>query len=80
MGSRDELRAMVTGFRVSAALSVAAELGISDELAGGPRTVADLADAVSVDEDTLHRLLRALVTVGVYAETDDGTFANTSPR
>jgi hypothetical protein len=78
MGSRDELRELVTGFRVSAALSVAAELGISDELAAGPRSVADLADAVSVDEDTLHRLLRALVTVGVYAATDGGTFACTA--
>ena len=78
MGSRDELRAMVTGFRVSAALSVAADLGISDELAAGPRTAADLAVALSVDEDTLNRLLRALVTVGVYAATDDGAFASTT--
>ena len=59
---------MVTGFRVSQALSVAADLGLSDQLAGGPRTVADLARAVSADEDTLRRLLRALATVGVYAE------------
>ena len=78
MDSHDELRAMVTGFRVSAALSVAADLGLSDELASGPRRVADLADALSADEDTLHRLLRALSTVGVYAETGDGSFANTS--
>jgi len=78
MGSRDELRAMVTGFRVSAALSVAADLGLSDELAGGPRTAGDLANALTVDEDTLNRLLRALATVGVYAETDNGSFANTN--
>ena len=78
MGSHDELRAMVTGFRISAALSVAADLGLSDELAVGPRTAADLADALSVDEDTLNRLLRALATLGVYAETEDGSFANTS--
>ncbi len=78
MPSRDELRSMVTSFRVSAALSVAAELGVSDELMGGPRTAADLADALSVDGDSLNRLLRALATVGVYAEVGDGTFANTS--
>jgi len=69
---------MVSGFRVSAALSVAADLGLSDELAAGPRTAADLADTLAVDEDTLNRLLRALATVGVYAETDNGLFANTS--
>jgi hypothetical protein len=77
MSSRDDLRSMVTGVRISATLCVAADLGLSDQLAGGPRTVADLAGAVSADEDTLHRLLRALATVGVYAEQPDGTFANT---
>jgi len=68
---------MVAGFRVSAALSVAAELGLSDELAGGPRTVGELAAAVGADEDTLGRLLRALVAVGVYGEKD-GSFENTA--
>jgi 2-polyprenyl-3-methyl-5-hydroxy-6-metoxy-1,4-benzoquinol methylase len=77
MDNPGDLQAMVTGFRVSAALSVAAELGLSDELAGGPRAVGDLAAAVQADEDTLRRLLRVLVAVGVYAE-HDGSFANTS--
>jgi hypothetical protein len=76
MGGRDELQAMVTGFRLSAALSVAAELGISDRLADGPRTVADLAAETSVDAETLQRLLRALSSVGVYAEAD-GAYSNT---
>ena len=76
MGNPGGLQAMVTGFRVSAALSVAAELGLSDELAGGPRTVGDLAAAVKVDEDSLGRLLRALVAVGVYAEKE-GLVENT---
>ena len=39
MGNVDDLRSMITGFRVSIALSAAAELGVSDQLAGGPRTV-----------------------------------------
>jgi hypothetical protein len=68
---------MVTGFRVSAALSVAAELGLSDQLADGPRTVDELAMAVSADAKTLERLLRALASVGLYAEQSDGSFANT---
>lgn len=71
------LQSMVTGFRVSAALSVAAELGLSDELAAGPRTLGDLAVAVGADEDGLRRLLRALVAIGVYAERD-GSFENTA--
>ncbi len=77
MSTRENLRTMVTGFRVSQALSVAADLGLSDELANGPRTVADLASAVSVDADTLRRLLRALATVGVYTEEPDDSYANT---
>jgi hypothetical protein len=68
---------MVTGFRLSAALAVAADLGVSDELVTGPRSVADLAAAVSADQDTLHRLMRTLATVGVYDEEQDGRFALT---
>jgi hypothetical protein len=67
----------VTGFRLSAALAVAADLGLSDELASGPRTVTDLAATVSADEETLYRLMRALATVGVYDEQDGRRFALT---
>jgi len=68
---------MVTGFRLSAALAVAADLGVSDELASGPRSIADLAASASVDQATLYRLMRALATVGVYDEQEDGRFALT---
>src|SRR3954470_10517322 len=67
---RSQLNAMITGFRLSAALGVAAELGISDLLANGPRTLADLAESTSTHEETLFRLLRALASVGVYDEQD----------
>jgi len=77
MSERAELRAMVTGLRLSAALGVAADLGISDGLVGGPRTAADLAADVGADPDTLRRLLHALGTVGVYDERPDGSFGNT---
>ena len=77
MDDRRELQTMITGFRVSAALNVAADLALSDLLVDGPLTAADLADAVGADADTLHRLLHALATVGVYDERADGTYANT---
>jgi hypothetical protein len=77
MGEGDDLRAMITGFRTSAALSVAAELGISDALADDGQTVSELAAAVKADEDTLGRLLRAMVAIGVYA-VQDGVYTNTS--
>jgi hypothetical protein len=75
MTDRRELQAMITGYRLSAALGVAADLRVSDLLAGGPRTVTDLADAASADPDTLRRLLGALATVGVYDAGPDDTFA-----
>jgi hypothetical protein len=78
MDPADELRAMVTGFRLSAALGVAAGLGLSGELADGPRTVPELAASVSADEDSLRRLLHALATVGVYDEQDGDSFATTA--
>jgi len=77
MASHEDLRSMVTGFRLSAALAVAADLGLSDELVAGPRSVAELAATVSADQETLYRLMRALATVGLYDEQDDGRFALT---
>src|SRR4051812_49149651 len=77
MTARQELRAMVTGYRLSSALNVAADLGISDLLVEGPRHADDLAGATDTDPDTLHRLLHALATVGVYEERPDGSFAIT---
>ena len=71
------MRAMVNGYQVSHALSAAAALGISDLLADGPRTAAQLADASGAHAPTLLRLLRALATVGVYERQDDGRFALT---
>jgi hypothetical protein len=71
------LRQVITGFQSSAAVHVAAQLGLSDLLVDGPRTVGDLADATATDEDTLGRLLHALSTIGMYDERPDGTYANT---
>jgi SAM-dependent methyltransferase len=59
------------------ALAVVAELGIADALAAGPRPVAELAREAEADPDTLHRLLRALASDGVFAETEPGVFENT---
>lgn len=77
MPDRRDLQAMITGFRLSAALNVAADLAISDLLVDGPLTVTELAEATSTDAETLRRLLHALATVGVYDESPDDAFANT---
>ena len=80
MTGAGDLQDLIHSFRISASLSVAAELGISDLLAAGPRSLTDLASATSTDEDTLGRLLRALVAIDVYAEPEDATFTLALPR
>ncbi|MFI5891610.1 methyltransferase [Actinoplanes sp. NPDC051513] len=75
---RRHLLRLINGFRISQALHVAAVLRLSDHLAGGPRTVADLAAVTGCDPHALHRLLRALATAGVYAEAPGGRFASTA--
>lgn len=69
---------MLTGEWITQAVSVAATLGIADLLANGPKDVGDLAAAASAHADSLYRLLRALASVGIFAETEDGRFALTS--
>ncbi len=71
------LRALIIAFQQSAAVHVAAELGLSDLLVEGPLTPAQLAAATGADQDTLHRLLRALATIEVYDERPDGSYALT---
>lgn len=58
---------MITGFWVSQALGAFSELALADELAGGPRTAAQLAATARTDPDATFRLLRMLATVGVVA-------------
>jgi len=68
---------MMTGYWQAKALAVAAELGLADLLRVGPRTAASLAEICDVDADSLHRLLRALASVGVFVQTESGSFALT---
>src|SRR5512139_1001201 len=57
---------MIAGGVVAQSVSVAAEIGIADMLAHGPRTTAQLAAHAAVDEGRLFRLLRFLASVGVF--------------
>lgn len=68
---------MGTGFMQTAALYTAVRLNVADLLAEGPQTVADLAGATGSNEDGLYRVLRALASGGVFAETAPRTFALT---
>jgi hypothetical protein len=70
--------ALLQGLMRTQAVYVAAELGVADALAEGPLPLAELAQRVGADDDSLHRYLRALATEGVFAQPDPGTWANTA--
>src|SRR5450759_3225823 len=63
--SSDQLSRMILGGRIAQVLVVAAELGIPDLLKDGPRTSDALAEATSTHAPSLHRLMRALVALGL---------------
>jgi hypothetical protein len=68
---------LIQGFWVSRALYVAAKLGIPDLLRDEPKNSADLAQSTGAHAPSLYRVLRALDSVGVFAEDDKGRFALT---
>ena len=70
-----ELVSLINSGALAQALRVAAELRIPDLLAGGPKQVEDLACATGSHAPSLRRLLKALSSIGVCRERDDGSFA-----
>ena len=72
--SLDTLLQMTNAFQVSQAIHVAATLGIADLLEGESKSADELAEATGAHALTLYRLLRALASVGIFAEETDGRF------
>ena len=68
---------MWSGYVVSRALYVVAELGIADHLADRPKTAAELAAVSGAKEDALHRVLQMLASRGVFAEEESDRFGLT---
>jgi O-methyltransferase domain/Dimerisation domain len=73
----DAMSQMMTGYWVSQAIFVVAQLGIADRLASGPMTYDHLAEAAGAHAPSLRRLLRALMSVGVFEESSSGHVALT---
>ncbi|MEU0743267.1 methyltransferase [Streptomyces sp. NPDC006134] len=68
---------LITAGWLGQAVSAAAELGLADALASGPRSVRDLAEATEAHAPSLYRLLRACADIGLFDEHDDQVFALT---
>jgi C-methyltransferase len=65
---------MIIATWISQAITVAAQLGVADALAGGPLTIDELAARVDANSDALRRLLRALISRGIFRQRRDGRF------
>jgi O-methyltransferase domain/Dimerisation domain len=72
------MRNLLMSFVVSRAVQVAAELGLADALADGPKDRDALARGVGADADTMNRLIRALASFGIFKQLPDGRVANTA--
>ncbi len=77
-GGNVALTEIAMGYFRSRALCAAARLGVADALGEGERTVDELAGACGAEPSSLYRLLRALASFGVVAETAPSRFVLTS--
>ena len=64
----------IFGHWITRIVSVAAELRLADLLKNGPRSVDALAKETGAHAPTLYRLLRALASIGIFAETTGQRF------
>ena len=72
-----QVQQLISGYLLSQAIGVAADLGIADLLADGPKSSGELAEATGSHPRALYRLLRALAGVGIFTEVAPQTFGLT---
>jgi O-methyltransferase len=75
--NRARLQELIGSMRVTQLIYVAATLGIAEQLKDGPKSIAELASTAAVDPNALYRVLRALASHGIFAETGESHFALT---
>jgi len=70
----EQLMKFIVGKWISKPIYVAAELGIADMLAEGPKNIEELAQASQSHTPSLCRMMRALASVGIFFETKGKRF------
>ncbi|OBA72290.1 hydroxyneurosporene methyltransferase [Mycobacterium sp. 1554424.7] len=70
----EAIQELVLAAWVSQGITAVADLGVADALAAGPLPIDELAGKVGADPDALGRLLRALISKGIFARRDDGRY------
>src|SRR5207253_7751841 len=66
----EQLMQISTGFQLSACLYVAAKLNIADLVAHKRCSTEELAARTGTNADALYRVLRALISIGIFAEPE----------
>lgn len=66
------------GYVMGQAMHAAAKLNIPDAMAGGPRSIDDIATRTGTHAPSLRRLLRTLASGGIVTELDTGDYALTT--
>ncbi|NEO52361.1 MAG: methyltransferase [Okeania sp. SIO3B5] len=74
MPSPTTLLEAIRGYRISQCIYIAAKLGIADLLKDGEQHCDVLATVTNTNKDAIYRLLRALASVGIFAETQPHYF------
>jgi hypothetical protein len=74
---RQELFRMISGYKSTQALYVAAKLGIADQLTHGPMTSDELAEKVKANPKELLRLMRHLAALGIFTQDQSRKFGLT---
>lgn len=75
--ARGTLLRRLFGSRVTEVVALMAKLDLADAIGDGVADLDDLADACHIAADRLHRLLRALASLGMCTEPAPGKFALT---
>jgi len=68
---------LISGFWISRCIYIAAKLGFPDLAKDAPKTAEELATATSTHAPSLFRVLRALASVGIFSQQNDGRFGIT---
>jgi len=68
---------LISGFWISRGIYITAKLGLADLVKDGPRTAAELAAATETHVPSLFRVLRALASVGIFAQDEQDRFGDT---
>ncbi|MEK1887528.1 MAG: methyltransferase [Phyllobacterium sp.] len=66
-----------TAYWTSRVVYAAAKLGLADQIGGGAKSAEELAGSVGAHAPSLHRLMRALASLGILTERPERRFALT---